>query len=66
MVEKGVKLVLEMGSREVFKRGGRNSSMLIGFFRKRELGAGDTGPNCLRGQKGMSSKFHSNGTESRV
>lgn len=40
--------------------------MLIGFFRKRELGAGDTGPNCLRGQKGMSSKFHSNGTESRV
>lgn len=40
--------------------------MLIGFFRKRELGAGDTGQNCLRGQKGMSSKFHSNGTESRV
>lgn len=57
------------GARNGVKRGvqcGRNSSMLIGFFRKRELGAGDTGPNCLRGQKGMSSKFHSNGTESRV
>lgn len=65
MVEKGVKLVLEMGSREVFNVE-EIAVCLIGFFRKRELGAGDTGPNCLRGQKGMSSKFHSNGTESRV
>lgn len=37
---------------------------MVGIIRKQELGAGVRGQNCLCGQKGMSSKFHSNGIES--